>query len=217
MKSLSRVWLLATPRTTAYQAPPSMRFSRQEYWSGGAIAFSDLTVDNVLNVSNYSHNLKQMEVCLSYLCFSADIFLFEFLILTEAILCVFLHSQQDLDSEKLFLLLLDTLSHSWTQSTPKSSKILSKMVWVTCQLHSEGRKRIWREYGKLLSWSFQLLMRRQNNPERDCLPPSALYSLIKSRKLLLECIWTQYIAPEKSAKGYIITRGRTHKENWYTQ
>jgi len=34
VKSLSRVQLLATPRTTAYQAPPSMGFSRQEYWSG---------------------------------------------------------------------------------------------------------------------------------------------------------------------------------------
>ena len=34
MKSLSRVRLLATPRTAAYQAPPSMGFSRQEYWSG---------------------------------------------------------------------------------------------------------------------------------------------------------------------------------------
>ena len=33
-KLLSRVRLLATPRTTAYQAPPSMGFSRQEYWSG---------------------------------------------------------------------------------------------------------------------------------------------------------------------------------------
>ena len=33
VKSLSRVWLLATPWTTAYQAPPSMGFSRQEYWS----------------------------------------------------------------------------------------------------------------------------------------------------------------------------------------
>ena len=32
VKSLSRVWLLATPWTAAYQAPPSMRFSRQEYW-----------------------------------------------------------------------------------------------------------------------------------------------------------------------------------------
>ena len=32
--SLSRVQLLATPWTTAYQAPPSMGFSRQEYWSG---------------------------------------------------------------------------------------------------------------------------------------------------------------------------------------
>ena len=34
MKSLSHVRLLATPRTAAYQAPPSMGFSRQEYWSG---------------------------------------------------------------------------------------------------------------------------------------------------------------------------------------
>ena len=34
MKSLSRVRLTATPWTTAYQSPPSMGFSRQEYWSG---------------------------------------------------------------------------------------------------------------------------------------------------------------------------------------
>ena len=32
--SLSRVRLLATPRTVAHQVPPSMGFSRQEYWSG---------------------------------------------------------------------------------------------------------------------------------------------------------------------------------------
>ena len=34
VKLLSRVWLLATPWTAAYQAPPSLGFSRQEYWSG---------------------------------------------------------------------------------------------------------------------------------------------------------------------------------------
>ena len=34
MKSLSHVQLLATPWTAAHQAPPSMGFSRQEYWSG---------------------------------------------------------------------------------------------------------------------------------------------------------------------------------------
>ena len=34
VKSLSRVRLFVTPWTVAYQAPPSMRFSRQEYWSG---------------------------------------------------------------------------------------------------------------------------------------------------------------------------------------
>ena len=34
MKSLSRGRLLATTWTATYQAPPSMGFSRQEYWSG---------------------------------------------------------------------------------------------------------------------------------------------------------------------------------------
>ena len=34
VKSLSRVQLFATPWTAAHQAPPSMGFSRQEYWSG---------------------------------------------------------------------------------------------------------------------------------------------------------------------------------------
>ena len=34
VKSLNRVRLPATPWTEAYQAPPSMGFSRQEYWSG---------------------------------------------------------------------------------------------------------------------------------------------------------------------------------------
>ena len=34
VKSLSRVQLLATPWTAAFQAPQSMGFSRQEYWSG---------------------------------------------------------------------------------------------------------------------------------------------------------------------------------------
>ena len=34
VKSLSHVWLFATPWTKAHQAPPSMGFSREEYWSG---------------------------------------------------------------------------------------------------------------------------------------------------------------------------------------
>ena len=34
VKSFSHVRLFATPWTVANQAPPSMGFSRQEYWSG---------------------------------------------------------------------------------------------------------------------------------------------------------------------------------------
>ena len=34
LSRFSRVWLCATPWTAAHQAPPSIGFSRQEYWSG---------------------------------------------------------------------------------------------------------------------------------------------------------------------------------------
>ena len=34
MKFLSRLQLFVTPWTVTYQAPPTMGFSRQEYWSG---------------------------------------------------------------------------------------------------------------------------------------------------------------------------------------
>ena len=37
MKSLSRVRLFATPWAVAYQAPLSMGFPRQEYWSGVSV------------------------------------------------------------------------------------------------------------------------------------------------------------------------------------
>ena len=39
VKSLSRVRLFATPWTLAYQAPPSMGFSKQEYWSGLLLSY----------------------------------------------------------------------------------------------------------------------------------------------------------------------------------
>ena len=39
VKLLSHVWLVATPWTVAYQAPLSMGFSRQEYWTGLPLPF----------------------------------------------------------------------------------------------------------------------------------------------------------------------------------
>ena len=42
VKSLSHVRLLVTPWTAAHQAPPSMGFSRQEYWSGVPLSSPEL-------------------------------------------------------------------------------------------------------------------------------------------------------------------------------
>ena len=44
VKSLSHVWLLVTSWTAAYQAPPSMGFSRQEYWSGVPLPSPSLVI-----------------------------------------------------------------------------------------------------------------------------------------------------------------------------
>ena len=55
VKSLSRIRLLATLWTAAYQAPPSMGFSRQEYWSGSPLPFPEtLSGISLMNMSNNS-------------------------------------------------------------------------------------------------------------------------------------------------------------------
>ena len=48
MKLLSRARLLATPWTVAYQAPPSMGFVRQEYWSGVPLPSPSFAVQKLL-------------------------------------------------------------------------------------------------------------------------------------------------------------------------
>ena len=59
LSHFSRVRLLATPWTAAHQALPSMAFSRQEYWSWGAIAFSvNVPTQTLLLVSSLMYLLK---------------------------------------------------------------------------------------------------------------------------------------------------------------
>ena len=48
VKSLSSVRLLATPWTAAHQAPPSMGFSRQEYWSGVPLPSLDMWLTAII-------------------------------------------------------------------------------------------------------------------------------------------------------------------------
>ena len=64
VKSLSRVRLLATPWTAAYQAPLPMGFSRQEYWSGLPSSFATLESEkwkgsrSVVSNSLWPHGLQ---------------------------------------------------------------------------------------------------------------------------------------------------------------
>ena len=69
VNSLNCVQLLTTPWTTAYQAPPSMGFSRQEYWSGVPLPSPSLRLapPNKLNLLRW----EQTEIIYSA-CYSKD-------------------------------------------------------------------------------------------------------------------------------------------------
>ena len=60
MKSLSHVRLFATPWTVAYQAPLSMGFSRQKYWSGLPFPFPE-DLPNPGNWTLVTHIVKETE------------------------------------------------------------------------------------------------------------------------------------------------------------
>ena len=57
VKLLSRVRLFATPWTVAYQAPPSMGFSRQEYWSGLPFIYKMNGLSLIVFKDAYSPNI----------------------------------------------------------------------------------------------------------------------------------------------------------------
>ena len=61
VKSLSHIQLLATPWTTAYQAPPSMGFSRQEYWSGVPLPSPEGAFWGAANTGMYIHHTVHSE------------------------------------------------------------------------------------------------------------------------------------------------------------
>ena len=63
VKSLSRVRLFATPQTVAYQAPQSMEFSRQEYWSG--LPFPSPGIFPTQGLNPVLPHGRQMLYCLS--------------------------------------------------------------------------------------------------------------------------------------------------------
>ena len=55
VKSLSPVRPSVTPWTAAFQAPPSMRFSRQEYWSGVPLPSPNIPISCLLKRLQWNH------------------------------------------------------------------------------------------------------------------------------------------------------------------
>ena len=71
VKSLSHIRLLATPWTPAYQAPPSMGFSRQKYWNGAPLPTTfkwlHLTLSNWLSGFNIADHFSILEIILPWI------------------------------------------------------------------------------------------------------------------------------------------------------
>ena len=64
VKSRSRVWLLATPWTAAYQAPPSMGFSGQQYWSGVPLPSpNDMTTWGLFLECKIGSTYEHQQIC----------------------------------------------------------------------------------------------------------------------------------------------------------
>ena len=68
VKSFSRVRPSATPWSEAYQAPPSMGFSRQEYWSGAPLPSPSHVASGNEKWSRHSHWLPLWKNCLETSC-----------------------------------------------------------------------------------------------------------------------------------------------------
>ena len=72
VKSLSHIRLLTTPWTAAYQASPSMGFSRQEYWSGLPLLSPLCCTSGTKTETNTDFNYQYIDVLEQVcLCFSA--------------------------------------------------------------------------------------------------------------------------------------------------
>ena len=68
VKSLSRVRLFAPPWAAAYQAPPSMGFSKQEFWSGLPLPSLKL----IINTNKYNNSRNTAKEILSELEFQSE-------------------------------------------------------------------------------------------------------------------------------------------------
>ena len=83
-KSLSPVWLFTTPWTAAHQTPPSMGFSRQEYWSGvpspSPLVPQEAVNHTLLTTTVQNGNLSFLDCQDQGLCFTCCWSLFPFVV-----------------------------------------------------------------------------------------------------------------------------------------
>ena len=85
VKSFSRVRLLATPRTAAYQAPPSMGFSGQQYWSGVPLPSPIYVYTHI-----YTYVYVYIHICIhTYMSIYTDVYVYTHMCIY--IMCIYIH------------------------------------------------------------------------------------------------------------------------------
>ena len=115
MKSLSRVQLVVTPWTVADQAPLSMGFSRQEYWSG--VPLPSLFYLVYLSVNNIEKNKSLLSFAFQSICLL-------FISYMNMKICFIFCPYCWLETVKVYILIKiekhHSVMHFWNRIFPKS-------------------------------------------------------------------------------------------------
>ena len=133
VKSLSHVRLLATPWTTAYQAPPFMGFSRQEYWSGVPFAFPGGSQIHLPMQETWVQSLGQEDLLEKAMATHSSILAWEIPWTEEPVLCSC--------DDKRVRLNNNNGSSVWHPSVNKTKTLLFRMCISAGEpIHNEHKK-----------------------------------------------------------------------------
>jgi len=149
VKSLSCARLFATPWTAAYQAPPSMGFSRQEYWSGVPLPLKRQSIINVdkdgekRNLMHCWWEHKLVQPLWKTVC--SKIFLNNSYDLAIP-LWGFTWRNQNTNSKRyfypVFITALFTIAKTWQQHKCSLMDEWVKKIWYICDIYTYIHNRI---------------------------------------------------------------------------
>ena len=127
VKLLSHVQFFATPWTVAYQAPPSMGFSRQEYWGGLPFSIVVCKCNKEEKIYLQHCNFTSSVYTINHLSIPTSIYLVRYKILS----IVFCPIQR---TSLVAQTIKPTMQETWVRSLGQENPLEKKMAIHSCTL-----------------------------------------------------------------------------------